>query len=152
MENSTDETSASSNRELVLENKTILCLLETSRWANVLSIIGFIGLGFLLIFGLLVGTVMNNINTPVFSSFSSGLVSAFYLLLAGIYFMPVLYLFRFASRMKFAIREMNQEALNDAFKNMKSLFRFLGMMTIAIVCVYVLILISVIMFSLFRSY
>ena len=152
MENSTDETSASSNRELVLENETILCLLETSRWANVLSIIGFIGLGFLLIFGLLVGTVMNNINTPVFSSFSSGLVSAFYLLLAGIYFMPVLYLFRFASRMKFAIREMNQEALNDAFKNMRSLFRFLGMMTIAIVCVYVLILISVIMFSLFRSY
>ena len=152
MENSTDETSASSNRELVLENKTILCLLETSRWANVLSIMGFIGLGLLLIFGLLVGTVMNNINTPVFSSFSSGLVSAFYLLLAGIYFMPVLYLFRFASRMKFAIREMNQEALNDAFKNMKSLFRFLGMMTIAIVCVYVLILISVIMFSLFRSY
>ncbi len=152
MENSKDETSASSNRELVLENETILCLLETSRWANVLSIIGFIGLGFLLIFGLLVGTVMNNINTPVFSSFSSGLVSAFYLLLAGIYFMPVLYLFRFASRMKFAIREMNQEALNDAFKNMRSLFRFLGMMTIAIVCVYVLILISVIMFSLFRSY
>ncbi len=152
MENSTDETSASSNRELVLENETILCLLETSRWANVLSIMGFIGLGLLLIFGLLVGTVMNNINTPVFSSFSSGLVSAFYLLLAGIYFMPVLYLFRFASRMKFAIREMNQEALNDAFKNMKSLFRFLGMMTIAIVCVYVLILISVIMFSLFRSY
>ena len=150
MENSTDETSASSNRELVLENKTILCLLETSRWANVLSIMGFIGLGLLLIFGLLVGTVMNNINTPVFSSFSSGLVSAFYLLLAGIYFMPVLYLFRFASRMKFAIREMNQEALNDAFKNMKSLFRFWGMMTIAIVCVYVLI--SVIMFSLFRSY
>ncbi len=152
MENSTDETSASSNRELVLENETILCLLETSRWASVLSIMGFIGLGLLLIFGLLVGTVMNNINTPVFSSFSSGLVSAFYLLLAGIYFMPVLYLFRFASRMKFAIREMNQEALNDAFKNMKSLFRFLGMMTIAIVCVYVLILISVIMFSLFRSY
>lgn len=152
MENSTDETSASSNRELVLENETILCLLETSRWANVLSIMGFIGLGLLLIFGLLVGTVMNNINTPVFSSFSSGLVSAFYLLLAGIYFMPVLYLFRFASRMKFAIREMNQEALNEAFKNMKSLFRFLGMMTIAIVCVYVLILISVIMFSLFRSY
>lgn len=152
MENSTDETSASSNRELVLENETILCLLETSRWANVLSIMGFIGLGLLLIFGLLVGTVMNNINTPVFSSFSSGLVSAFYLLLAGIYFMPVLYLFRFASRMKFAIREMNQEALNDAFKNMKSLFRFLGMMTIAIVCVYVLILISVIVFSLFRSY
>lgn len=152
MENSTNEIPASSNRELVLENETILYLLETSRWANVLSIVGFIGVGLLLIFGLLVGTLMNNINTPLFSSFSSGLVSAFYLLLAVIYFMPVLYLFRYSSRMKFAIREMNQEALNDAFKNMRSLFRFWGVMTIAIVCVYVLILISVIMFSLFRSY
>ena len=152
MENSTDETSASSNRELVLENETVLYLLETSRWANLLSIVGFIGVGFLLIFGLLVGTLMNNINAPVFSSFSSGLVSAFYLLLAVVYIMPVLYLFRFASRMKFAIQEMNQEALNGAFKNMKSFFRFLGIMTIAILFVYALILISVIMFSLFRSY
>lgn len=152
MENPSNEIPSSSNRGLVLENESVLCLLETTRWANLLSIVGFIGVGLLLIFGLLVGTLMNNINAPVFAAFSSGLVSAFYLLLAVIYFMPVLYLFRFASRMKFALREMNQEALNGAFKNMKSFFRFLGIMTIVIILVYVIILISVVLFSLFRSY
>ncbi len=152
MENLTNESSTSSNRGLVLENETILYLLETARWANLLSIVGFIGVGLLVILALLVGTLMKNISAPMFSAFSSGLVSAFYILLAVVYFMPVLYMFRFASRMKIAIREMNQEALNGAFKNMNLLFRFMGIITIITLSVYVLILISIVMFSLFRSY
>jgi len=57
-------------------------------------------------------------------------VSVFYILMALLYFFPCLYLFNFASKMQIALRNNDQDHLNESFKNLKSTFRFVGILTI----------------------
>jgi uncharacterized membrane protein (DUF485 family) len=53
-----------------------------------------------------------------------------------LYFFPCLFLFRFASKMKHALAANDQAQLNTSFQNLKSLFRFVGILTIIFLAFY----------------
>jgi hypothetical protein len=62
---------------------------------------------------------------------SSGtLTGVIYLVMALVSIIPYVYLNRFATKMKAAIVASEQEALNGAFSNLKSCFKFVGVFTI----------------------
>lgn len=142
----------SSFPSLCLNEEAVLYLEETRRWAYFLSIIGFIGVGLMILVGVFIGSAMNKYGGSTFASVPAQMVSTVYMLIAIVYFFPILYLFRFAVRMKIGLHESNQESMNAAFKNMKSLFRFMGILSIIVISLYVVALISMLLFSAFRSY
>lgn len=137
-----EEKSAFDTFELNLPPTILGFLKETSTWTYFLSILGFIGIGLMFLFGIFFSVVMGlmpggnpyeglGIDVSYF-----GLV---YVLLGLLYFFPVLYLFNFSRKMKGALSSNNNDELTAAFSNLKSHYKFLGIFTIAIISLYVLI-------------
>lgn len=119
-------------------------LRETSTWAYFLSILGFIGLGLMVLLGLFFGAIMSSLpgGDPYNElGFSGGFLGIIYVIFALIYFFPILYLFMFAKKMKDALRTNDNIELTAAFSNLKSHYKFIGIFTIVILSLYVLIFI-----------
>lgn len=73
--------------------------------------------------------------------FSSAGTLVIFVLFAMLYFYPCLFLYRFARETNVALKENDQEALSDGFANLKSTFRYVGVLTLAILCFYLLAII-----------
>ncbi len=124
-------------------------LKETSSWASFIAIIGFILIGLLVIvaigFSIFLPAANNQSVAPV-----SGLVlGIIYILMGLLYFFPVLYLYKFSTNMKKAIEKKNNENLDDAFKNIKSHYKFAGIFTIIFIVLYILGAIAMLIFGSF---
>ncbi|MEY2868127.1 MAG: hypothetical protein RIR01_545 [Bacteroidota bacterium] len=92
------QTSANSNLQLTEESKSFL--REIAKWAYFLSILGFLGVGFMVILALFMGTIFSKLGVfgARFGMMEGGFITVIYLLLAVLYFFPVYYLFQFASK------------------------------------------------------
>jgi hypothetical protein len=120
---------------LQIDHQASSFLGETARWAKFLAILGFIGCGLLVLFAIFFGTIISYFGrfgggTTQLAAGMGAFVSVFYILIALLYFFPCLYLFNFASKMQVAIQSNDQERLNESLKNLKSHFRFIGILTI----------------------
>ncbi|MDB5232351.1 MAG: hypothetical protein JWN76_3156 [Chitinophagaceae bacterium] len=122
-------------------------LYETAKWARFIAIIGFIMTGLLVMFGLFAGSILSLAGSGTTGKVPAVLISVLYILFALLYFFPLLYLYRFGTRMKEALLNNNQEVLDDSFKNIKSCFRFVGILTIVILAIYALCILLVIIFG-----
>jgi len=78
-------------------------------------------------------------------------MSIFYIFFALLYFMPTLYLYRFATKMQLALNREDQFILSSSFEKLKSCFKFMGIMTAIILGFYALILFGAIVAGAFAS-
>lgn len=115
---------------------------EAANWARFLAIIGFVFCGVAILVALFAGSFMagsfNKMGMAGTGSMGGMLFSVIYLCLAVLYFFPCLYLNRFAMAMRVALRNNDGMQLTRSFKGLKSCFRFLGILTIIILAIYVL--------------
>jgi hypothetical protein len=119
------------------------------KWAKFFSILGFIGMGFMLLAGLaflLFGSL------PMVDSFGGSSVSGYgnmtfmpklmgfiYIIMAVLYYFPVLYMYNFAIKIKVALASNSQHEYEIAFENLKKHFKFVGLVTVVILSIYALI-------------
>jgi hypothetical protein len=133
--------------ELQLDQPSTAYLGEAAKWAKFLAIMGFIFCAFMVVAALFAGSMMSAMMSSAGSGFGSmygsGVITVIYLFGAALYFFPCLFLFRFATQMQDAIRNHEQSKLQGSLKNLKSCFRFLGILTIVVIAIYVLILVGV---------
>lgn len=126
------------NQGISLSASAISFLEETRRWTHFLSILGFIGIGIIVVFGLFAGAIMttmsNTLGAPV-DAFP-GFMGFFYILMAALYFFPVLYLYRFGAKLKVALSSNDNTALTSAFENLKSHYKYIGIFTIVMIAIY----------------
>ena len=112
--------------ELKLNNLSKEYLRETAKWASFLSILGFIGIGFMVIVALFFGTVMSSFSSEFGGVGGGGIFfTILYLIIALLYFFPVYYLFKFASNMKKALASDNEDSLTAGFEYLKSHYKFI---------------------------
>jgi len=117
-------------------------LLETAKWGKFLSIVGFVGIGFMILGGIFFSTIMANLGAMGGEEFGAaalmgtGFMSAIYIVIALIYFFPCLYLYRFSTKIKTALNHNDEAFLTEAFKNLKSIFKFMGIFTAVILGFY----------------
>ena len=131
-----DKSLQTANIELTAE--AISYLDEIRKWSNLFSIIGFIGIGLLVIFGIFAGSLFSSLGYPYSSSnFPSVIIGVIYIVMAVIYIFPVYYLYKFSVFCKQAISQKDNETMTSAFKNLKSHFKFMGIMMIIILSIYV---------------
>ncbi|MDX5436033.1 MAG: DUF5362 family protein [Pontibacter sp.] len=136
--------SASAPRFLSITPPSANYLQETAKWGKFLAIVGFIMIGFMVIGAVLGGLFMGNMLhsadgvAGVASYLNSGIFAMVYLPFALLYFFPVLYLYRFSTKMQEALRLQNEELLTSSFANLKALFKFVGILTILMLAFYVL--------------
>lgn len=133
----------SENHEIV-NNEVKTYLLETSKWGKFLAIVGYVGMGLLVLAGLLFMVSFSQLQNLSNSSVPTGFLGFAYIVMAVIYFFPINYLYKFSTRMKQGLLANNEMSVTSAFQNLKSLFKFTGILTIVIISLYVLILVGAI--------
>jgi hypothetical protein len=131
-------------KEMIISSEMKRNLQTTSKWANFLAILGFIFVGLIVFTSLLLLILSPFIGSWPFFGSKFGIPFVFfgiiYVVMAALYFFPALYLYNFASKAKKAVDSNNQTIIDDSFLNLKKLFRFLGIMTIVIMSLYLLMI------------
>lgn len=136
-------TAVNSNLHLTEESKSYL--KETAKWAYFLAILGFIGIGVLVLIALFFGTIFSKLssfggNASPMPMMAGSFITVIYLILAVLYFFPVYYLFQFASKAKAAFAVDNNEKLTESFQYLKSHYKFMGIMSIIMFSFYGIVL------------
>ena len=115
------------NRKIEIENETLKYLNTARKWAMFLAIIGFIFLGLIIVIGLIAGTFLTAFNSGEKSlGIPESLMFIPVLLVALLYFFPVLFLFRFSKHTSHAIQTLDKMEFHKAIKNLKSYFAYIG--------------------------
>jgi hypothetical protein len=141
--------------EIILNEQAISALRESAKWSMFLAIIGFIGIGFMILAALFMTSAMSMIpdgnqglGASPFGAIK-GFISVFYILMAVVYFFPIMYLYKYASGMKMALNNYNSDAVSDALVQLKSHHKFLGITMIVIFSLYLLIIIGAVITGIF---
>jgi len=130
--------------ELNLNAHSRSFLKEIAGWTYFLSIIGFIFVGLLVIIAVSANSIYNNMaQFSQESPFDVGLfMTAVYVIVALIYFFPILSLFKFSKRLKSALKSKEDEELASALEILKSHYKFIGVFTIIVLSLYALAIIA----------
>lgn len=141
-----EETSVFEKFELQLDQSAKDFLRETAKWAYFLSILGFVGIGLLVLIAIFAGTFLAAMGNMVPGMGAMGgslglMMGVIYFLIAALYFFPVYYLFKFATNTKAAFRDNDSEALTNSFSYLKSHYKFIGITTLVVLGFYVLLLV-----------
>lgn len=126
--------------ELKLTNTAKQFLKEIANWCKFLTILGFVFIALTVFYSLkVVITNFSNI-TNLFLDLEY-ITIGLYLILALLYIFPVFYLFNFSKKIKIAIQKKEDVFLTEAFKNLKSYYKFIGVLIIITVslCIFFLI-------------
>jgi uncharacterized membrane protein len=130
------------NRKIEIDQETLNNLNTSRKWAMFLAIIGFIILGLIIVFGLIAGTFLTVFNLGEKGlGVPESLMFVPILLLALIYFFPVLFLFRFSKRTGHAVQTLDKKELHKAFRSLKSYFVYIGVLIIVVLLCYVAVLV-----------
>lgn len=143
------EESRIDNFELQFNESAKDLLKETAKWAYFLSILGFIGVGFVVLAAIFAGAIFANIvhynkSMGGFGVIEGSFVSVVYLIVAALYFFPIYYLNRFASKANLAIKDSNSALLATSFNYLKSHFKYIGVLALIVFCLYLFIFASAI--------
>ena len=130
------EQSNTSLFSLSIDPVTKAHLSEAAKWARFLAILGMIFLVLIILVGVFGSTVLFSSmsgfegDSTGMAAYGSGIVAGYMIVIAVIYFFPLLFTLRFANNARTALNTNNQQALNTAFQNLKACFRFIGILTI----------------------
>ena len=113
---------------------TAVLLSETRPWVKFLSIVGFVSVGLMALGGCVVFFVGVASGEPV------ALLGLLYGLLGVLYYFPALFLYRYANGIRDFLGQRRQDQLDAALDAQKSFWRFTGILTLIVVCIYAVML------------
>jgi len=116
-------------------------LLETTRWTRFLAIC-FIFIMVLSGIYIVMATYTTSAMAQIETSLAVIISVIVIVILAALYCYPIYALFRFSSRMKQGIQNNNRDLINEGFRYQKTLFRYMGILTVVSIA---LMLLSVIL-------
>lgn len=133
--NSTIETK---KEELIITSEIKGFLLETVKWGKFLAITGYIGIGLMLIFSLLLIFGMGMFGN-LYPNETGIMIGGLYFIFCLGYLFPIHYLYKFSTEVKEGLQSTNQPTILSGFENLKSLFKFMGIMTAVLLSLYAVI-------------
>jgi uncharacterized membrane protein YjgN (DUF898 family) len=135
------------NRKIEIDQESLGYLDTTRKWTMFFAILGFIGLGVMLILCLVAGSFMSLFSSKMagmsgmegmegmetakaVGGFASIFVFIILLIFAVIYFFPLLYLLRFSKHTKNAVTNLDANEMRLGFKNLKAYWKYIGILII----------------------
>ena len=119
-----------------LNNEVNACFLEIGKWSRFLGIIGYIGIGILLLISFMTPYFIQLLGTKELAQIPTSTLSTVYFVLAGVYFFPVNYLYKFGTHIKTSLQENDETTFLLALKNLKSHYKFIGVFTLVLISLY----------------
>lgn len=136
-----DNLHVENGENLVINWRSKEFLKETAKWTKFLAILGFVGIG-LMVLGSFVmlfapSSLMSNGDFPFGGKIFMMLL---YLAFAVLYYFPISYLYQFSENTKKAIENNDNNAIRDAFEFLKSHYKFMGILTIILLSFYAIMI------------
>jgi hypothetical protein len=119
-------------------------LTTTYKWTKFFAVLSFVIIGIMVIVGISMFFMANYLSDLPFGAGFGSLLGTFYLIIAVIYIPIAVYLNNFSGNMKNAINYTNNEALETAFQNLKSYYKYTGIFTVVFLILYILFIIGMI--------
>jgi hypothetical protein len=135
------EQTTNTQQDLVITTEIKDFLFATVKWSKFLAIIGYIAIAIMVLASLFM--LITGGSGPI----PTTLMGVIYLAMSVLYFFPVKYLMDFSTKIKDALELNNQQILTDGFKNLKSHYKFLGVLTIVMLALYILLMIFFAVFA-----
>ena len=126
------------NEELKLTEQAQQTLLKAMKWLQFFAVLGAIAAGMIIIAAIIFCIVSFIHGGPSFL-----FVSLLYLVLGAVYFYPVKKTFDLISNTRLAIRQNDPDQLELAAGNFHTILKYCGILTIAIVVLYLLAFIAI---------
>lgn len=120
------------------------------QWTYFFGIMGYIGIGLMLILGVgmfALGDTFYEMSETPFPSW----IGLLYVVFAGVYIYPVVKLMEFSSKMKTALGKADGLDLNGAFLALRQHYGFLGWMAVAVFILYILAFVALVIFGVMAS-
>lgn len=136
--------SGTSSTDIHISDSIKSYLAESARWAKFIAIVSFVLLGLGVISVLLGGGALLAAGIP---GGGGGLIMLVYIIVIGITFIPIYYLYQFAIKTQMALLNDSQVALQDAFECHKSMFKFYGIFLAIMLGFYALVFIGGLLFA-----
>lgn len=135
-------------------------LSETARRGRFPAICGFVVCGLFFLRGTVSGFFFNRfspetayeVSGSYATGYTTGMMLALALLVGVLYFFPCLFLFRLSAKMKKALAANDQVGLAGAFQNLKSLFKFVGTLTLIVPGSYAIAIVAAIVIRMAGRY
>ena len=139
--------------DLKITPESMAYLHSVAKWAKFLAIVGFVVVGLVAIIAIFTGLYLSSMSSEygIYSPVSATMVTIIYLIVAVIYFFPVLFGYRFAVNLQSAIARKETQILTESFKNLNRYCLFIGIMTIIAIALFVIAIISVIISGIIAS-
>ena len=137
-ENFMQETDDLLTDELEITDTLKAYLGGTARWAKFLSIIGLIFCTAMLAVAFYAAFYISPIMTTRYGFSLGRAISAVYIFLAVVWFSPCFFLYKFSVKLSDAIKRNVQENIESAFLNLQSTFKFMGIITIIILSLWLM--------------
>jgi hypothetical protein len=123
-------------------------LRQTKPWVRMFSILGFIGTALMVGLALFIvvgagigGAFARQVG---FGAVGGVLFGMLYLLLGLLYIFPSLFLFRYASGIASMLKDDTVRGMENALAAQKSFWRFVGILTTIVLCIYALVLVALV--------
>jgi hypothetical protein len=132
---------------LIVGEEMQSCLYEIAKWANLLAIVGFVVAGIMVVFAFIVGSTIgqdSNVATKI-GGFGAFAITIIFLVCAFTIFYPSLLLIKYSSKAKYGVLNSDQSSLDEALLKLRSVFKYWGITTIIMICIYIVLIISTVM-------
>lgn len=123
-------------------------LYDTAKWTKFLAVVGFVISALVAMMGLGAGAFVSVLakmspGNPL-GAMGPGFLTVYFLVIALLYFYPSLLLYKHANAANKAILYGDQDSLAEAMINLKSFFKFWGILMIVLISFYLLTIILVV--------
>ncbi|MBR5208376.1 MAG: hypothetical protein IKV67_00855 [Paludibacteraceae bacterium] len=134
-----ENTVSSSEKTLLITEKVKNDLLASMKWLKYFAVLGVISMVFMVILGL----VFLVVDMPS-NGIPSAALGALYIILAGVYYYPISKTFAQIKNTREALTFDSQMSLEEASSNYYSVLRYLGILSITLLCLYVIVFVGAI--------
>lgn len=124
-------------------------LMETAKWGKFLAIVGYVSIGILILLAIFMMIGLSTMGNLTGTDFPMGIFGFMYIILGAMYYFPVNYLYKYAVQIKKGLKSKDITTITAGFQNLKSLFKFMAIVTIVILSIYGLMLLVAIPTMLF---
>lgn len=121
----------------------IASLQKTRPWVILMGVVGMIGTGLILLAGLAVmvaGSLPGVAGTETMGPIAGTAIGGVYVALAFLYFFPSLFLLRYGGAIGRVGPQGNAAAFEEALTRQLSFWRFVGILTVTLIAVYLLMI------------
>jgi hypothetical protein len=143
------------NRKIEISQESLGYLDTTRKWTMFFAILGFIGVGIMMIFGLVFGLFMSAFssklpgiegvegmeNAGTAGGIAGIAILVIMVIFAIVYFFPLLFLVRFSKHTANAVAKLDANELQTGLKNLKNYWKYIGILFIVFLSTYLVVLI-----------